>query len=50
MKCARDFKRYIAKYRKDLKAIHWDDLYIFKMATCKKRFKRHKHPTKFEME
>lgn len=40
MKAAREFKRYIQKYRDHLKACRWDDLMIIiKMQTCKKNKK-----------
>jgi hypothetical protein len=49
MKGAREFKRYIQRYREHLKAVHWDDLkIIIKMQTCKKWYKRNQKPTKGE--
>ncbi len=42
MKGPRELKQYVAKHRKHLNKIHWDDLFIFKMQRCKKWFKRTK--------
>lgn len=46
MKCPRELKLYVSRYRKHLNAIHWDDLFIFKMEKCRKWFKRVKRPTR----
>lgn len=50
MKGPRELKRYVAKYKKYLKACRWDDLLIFKMERCKKWFKRNKRVDLKEME
>lgn len=42
MKGPRELKRYVAKYRDHLRACHWDDLLVFKLARCKKWFRRNK--------
>jgi hypothetical protein len=43
MKGPRELKNYVARYRKQLKDCHWDDLMIvIKLQTCKKWFKRNK--------
>lgn len=44
MKGPRELKRYVAKQRKYLKAIHWDSLLIFKLERCKKWRKQHRRP------
>lgn len=37
MKGPREYRRYVALYKKSLKAIHWDDLFvIMKVPNCKK--------------
>lgn len=36
MKGPRELKHYISKYKKYLKAIHYDSLLIFKLERCKK--------------
>ena len=51
MKAPREIKRYIQRYKKQLKAMHYDDLYlIIKMWTCKKWYKRDKRIKKDEWE
>ena len=50
MKGPREMKSYIAKFKKELKAGHWDDLAIFKFEKCKKWFKREKRPSKFDLQ
>ena len=50
MKGPKEMKRYVAKYRDHLKAIHWDDLAIFKWERCKKWFKRDKRIKKGDWE
>jgi hypothetical protein len=42
MKGPREMKHYVAKWRKQLNKMHWDDLMIFKWEKCKKWFKRDK--------
>lgn len=44
MKGPRELKRYVAKRRALLKAIHWDSLTIFKLERCKKWRKAHRRP------
>lgn len=44
MQGPRELKRYVAKRRKHLKAIHWDSLLIFKLERCKKYRKVHRRP------
>lgn len=50
MKGPRELKNYVARFRKELKAIHWDDLLIFKLQRCKKWFKRDKRIKKEDYE
>lgn len=49
MKGPRELKRYVAKYRDELKAGQWDDLLIFKLERCKKWFKRNKQITNIDL-
>lgn len=42
MKGPKELKRYVSKHRKHLKAIYWDDLFVFKCERCKNRYKRNK--------
>ena len=44
MKGSTELKRYVAKYRRYLKAIHYDSLLIFKLERCKKWRNRHRRP------
>lgn len=46
MKGPKEMKRYVAKWRKELNKIGWDDLAIFKWEKCKKWFKREKKISK----
>lgn len=40
MKTSRELKNYIVRFKKHLKAVHWDDLMIIqKFNTCKKNKK-----------
>lgn len=50
MKGSREHKHYVAKYRKELRKMFWDDLYLMKLELCKKRFVRFKKPTEYEMQ
>lgn len=49
MKCSRELKNYISRFRKQLKAICFDDLMIFKIETCKKNKKKVKEQNKKEL-
>ena len=49
MKGPKEMKRYVAKNKAHLKAIHWDDLAIFKFERCKKWFKRNKRVSNLEI-
>ena len=31
MKGSKEYKRYVTKHRKELHAMHWDDIYLFKL-------------------
>lgn len=44
MKGPRELKRYVSRARAHLKAVHWDDLQIFKLERCKKWRKAHRKP------
>jgi hypothetical protein len=45
MKGPKEYKDYVSKYRKHLKAIHWDCLYIIcKVPNCKKWRKVKRRP------
>lgn len=45
MKGPREYRRYVALYKKELKACHWDDLFIIiKVPNCKKWRKRLRRP------
>lgn len=50
MKGPKALKRYVAKYRAQLKACHWDDLFIFQMERCKNWYKRDKKADLEEFE
>lgn len=44
MKGPRELKRYLSKYRLELRAGHYDDLLLMKLQdTCKKWYNRSKH-------
>ena len=49
MKGPKEMKQYVARHRKHLKVVHWDDLAIFKLERCKNWFKRQKQLTKEEL-
>ena len=43
MKGPKELKRYVAKYREELKRMHWDHLWVWRLQyNCKNRFKRDK--------
>lgn len=44
MKGPRELKRFVAKRRAHLQAIHFDCLLIFKLERCKKWRKTHRRP------
>lgn len=49
MKGSVEHKRYLQKYRKELKCYHYDDLYLFKLELCKNKYDRQKFK-KFDYE
>lgn len=40
MKGSVEHKHYVSRYRKELKAMHFDCLYLFKLENCKKKYDR----------
>jgi len=48
MKGCKQHKRYIAKWRKHLKRIHFDDLLIFQFERCKKWYNRQQFKKEIE--
>jgi len=51
MKGSKELKRFVAKNREYLKAIHWDNLWVWRLQyNCKKWFKRNKQINKEEMD
>lgn len=50
MKGSREYKHFVSKHIKYLKAGRWDCLYIMKLERCKKKFVRIKKPTEYELQ
>lgn len=49
MKGSREHKHYVAKYRKELHKMCWDDLHLMRLEMCKKKFVRIKKPTEYDL-